>query len=65
MTQITEVAPDLFRITTFIEPFNMQFSQFLVRDEEPLLFHTGPKMLFPEAKEAVEKAHQAAKKGKP
>jgi flavorubredoxin len=53
MTQITEVAPDLFRITTFIEPFNMQFSQFLVRDEEPLLFHTGPRALFATVKEAV------------
>ena len=27
MAQITEVAPDLFRITTFLEPFNLQFSQ--------------------------------------
>ena len=53
MAQITEVAPDLFRITTFVEPFNLQFSQFLVRDEEPLLFHTGPRMMFPAVKEAV------------
>jgi flavorubredoxin len=53
MTQITEIASDLFRMTTFIEPFNMQFSQFLVRDEEPLLFHTGPRALFATVKEAV------------
>jgi len=53
MPQITEVAPDLFRITTFVEPFNLQFSQFLLRDEEPLLFHTGPRMMFPAVKEAV------------
>lgn len=53
MAQITEVAPDLFRITTFLEPFNLQFSQFLVRDAEPLLFHTGPRALFPAVKEAV------------
>ena len=53
MAQITEIAPDLFRITTFLEPFNMQFSQFLVRDAEPLLYHTGPRMLFPAVKEAV------------
>lgn len=53
MAQITEVAPDLFRISTFVEPFNLQFSQFLVRDEEPLLFHTGPRMMFPAVKEAV------------
>lgn len=53
MTKITEVAPDLFQITTFVEPFNLQFSQFLVRDEEPLLFHTGPRLLFLVVKEAV------------
>ncbi|WHZ13619.1 MAG: Anaerobic nitric oxide reductase flavorubredoxin [Nitrospira sp.] len=53
MAQMTEVAPDLFRITTFLEPFNLQFSQFLVRDAEPLLFHTGPRALFPAVKEAV------------
>jgi flavorubredoxin len=53
MAQITEIAPDLFRITTFIEPINLQFSQFLVRDDEPLLFHTGPRALFPEVKAAV------------
>ena len=53
MAQITEVAPDLFRITTFLEPFNLQFSQFLVRDAEPLLYHTGPRALFPAVKEAV------------
>ena len=53
MAQITEVAPDLFRISTFVEPFNLQFSQFLVRDEEPLLFHTGPRMMFLAVKEGV------------
>jgi flavorubredoxin len=53
MAHITEVAPDLFRITTFVEPFNLQFSQFLVRDDEPLLFHTGPRALFPDVKAAV------------
>ena len=53
MAQITEVAPDVFRITTFIEPINLQFSQFLLRDEEPLLFHTGLRALFPDVKEAV------------
>jgi len=53
MAKITEIAPDLFRITTFVEPFNLQFSQFLVRDDEPLLFHTGPRSLFSAVKESV------------
>ena len=37
----TEVAPDIFRICTFFPEFNLQFNQFVVRDDEPLLFHTG------------------------
>jgi len=53
MAKITEVAPDLFRITTFVQPFNIQFSQFLLCDDQPLLFHTGPRALFQEVKSAV------------
>jgi flavorubredoxin len=53
MATITEIAPDVFRISTFVTAFNLQFNQFLVRDEEPLLFHTGLKALFPAVREAV------------
>ena len=53
MTQITEVAPDLYRISTYVQEINLQFSQFLVRDDEPLLFHTGLKKLFPLVRDAV------------
>jgi flavorubredoxin len=53
MTQITEIAPDIFRISTFIPEGNLQFNQFLVRDEQPLLFHTGMKGLFPVVRDAV------------
>ena len=53
MTQITEIAPDIFRISTFISEGNLQFNQFLVRDEQPLLFHTGMKGLFPVVRDAV------------
>lgn len=53
MTQITEIAPDVYRISTFVPEGNLQFNQFLVRDEQPLLFHTGMKGLFPAVKDAV------------
>ena len=53
MSQITEIAPDVFKMSTFIPEANLQFNQFLVRDEEPLLYHTGMKGLFPVVKEAV------------
>jgi flavorubredoxin len=53
MTTVTEIAPDVFRINTFIPEANLGFSQFLVRDEEPLLYHTGMRALFPLVAEAV------------
>jgi flavorubredoxin len=53
MTQITEIAPDMYRISTFVPEANLQFNQFLVRDEQPLLFHTGMKRLFPVVRDAV------------
>jgi flavorubredoxin len=55
MTNITEIAPDIFRISTFVPEANLGFSQFLVRDSEPLLFHTGMRGLFPLVHEAVAK----------
>ena len=53
MTQINEIAPDMYRISTFIPEINLQFNQFLVRDEQPLLYHTGMKGLFPVVRDAV------------
>jgi flavorubredoxin len=55
MTTITEIAPETYRISTFVPEANLGFSQFLVRDEEPLLFHTGGRALFPLVHEAVSK----------
>jgi len=53
MTRITEIAPDLYQISTFVPESNLQFNQFLIRDEQPLLFHTGMKGLFPVVRDAV------------
>ena len=41
MTTVSEIAPDMFRISTFVPDFNLQFNQFLLRDDEPLLFQTS------------------------
>ena len=53
MARIDEIAPDTFRISLYVEQFDLQFNHFLVRDEEPLLFHTGMRRMFPEVREAV------------
>lgn len=53
MARITEIAPDVFQLTTYVPEADLQFHQFLVRDDEPLLFHTGMRGLFPIVREAV------------
>ncbi|OAI57179.1 MBL fold metallo-hydrolase [Verrucomicrobiaceae bacterium SCGC AG-212-N21] len=55
MTAIDEIAPDVFRLSVYAAEFDMQFNHFLVRDEEPLLFHTGLRSMFPLLREAVGK----------
>lgn len=54
-TQIDEIAPDIFRIMTYVPEADLQFSQFIVRDDEPLLFHTGMNALHPQVRDAVAK----------
>jgi flavorubredoxin len=53
MAKIDEIAPDLFRISLFVPEINLQFNHFVVRDDEPLLFHTGTRRMFPAVREAV------------
>ena len=53
MAKIDEIAPDLFRISVFAPGMDLQFNHFVVRDDEPLLFHTGMRKMFPEVREAV------------
>jgi len=38
---ISEIAPNVFRISIFAQVANLQFNHFLVKDDEPLLYHTG------------------------
>jgi len=53
MSPVTEIAPDLFRLSTYVPGIDLQFNQFLVRDEQPFLFHTGMRSIFGEVREAV------------
>src|SRR5262245_59947277 len=53
VTRVDEIAADIFRISTYVPDFNLQFNQFLVRDDEPLLFKTGMKQMYGIVREAV------------
>src|SRR5688572_12226792 len=56
-TRVDEIADGIYRISTPSEivPGGFTFNQFLIRDDEPLLFHTGLRASFPVVKEAVGK----------
>ena len=54
---IHEIAPDTYRINVPLPdmiPGGFSFNQYLVVDEKPLLFHTGPRKLFPIIRQQIE-----------
>jgi flavorubredoxin len=53
VARTTEIAPDIYRISVFVPEINLEFSHFLVRDDEPLLFHAGLRSMFPILREEV------------
>lgn len=53
MARVDEIAPDIYRVSVFVPEINLQFNHFLVKDDEPLLFHAGLRGLFPIVREAV------------
>jgi len=52
---IHEISPDVFRISLYEPTLDMQFNHFLLRDDAPLLFHTGYRRAFQPLLEAVSK----------
>jgi flavorubredoxin len=57
-TDTYEVADGIFRISTCIAdiaPGGFTFNQFLVVADAPLLFHTGPRRMFPLVSKAIER----------
>ena len=55
-TNVHEIADGIFRINTPVtlpEAGQFSFNQYLIVDDAPLLFHTGPRRMFPLVREAV------------
>jgi flavorubredoxin len=51
-----EIASGIYRISTYCPegpPGGITFNQFVIADDEPLLFHTGTRRLFPDVHKAV------------
>ena len=55
-TNVHEIIDGIYRINTpvlFENGNSFSFNQYLITDDEPLLFHTGPRKMFPLVREAV------------
>ncbi|HVY83361.1 MAG TPA: hypothetical protein VG994_20405 [Steroidobacteraceae bacterium] len=55
-TNVHEVAPGIYRINTPVglpEAGQFNFNQYLIADDAPMLFHTGPRRMFPLVREAI------------
>ena len=59
-----EIADGVFRFSTFVPeiaaPAGFSFNQFLIRAEQPLLFHTGPRHMFDDIRAAAERVTPVA-----
>lgn len=58
-TKVNEIADGVYRLSTFVAevgpPAGFTFNQFLITGDEPLLFHTGLRRMFPLVRDAVAK----------
>jgi flavorubredoxin len=52
-TRVTEVAARVYQLTTVVPGAPVAFNQYLIAADEPLLFHTGMRGLFPSVSAAV------------
>jgi flavorubredoxin len=55
-TNVHEISDGIYRVNTPVEitgAGKFSFNQYLIVDDEPLLFHTGPRKMFPLVREAV------------
>jgi flavorubredoxin len=55
-TRVDEIAERIYRLSTFVPdigPTGFTFNQFLIDADEPALFHTGPRAMFPLVSEAI------------
>jgi len=60
-TSVDEIAPQIYRFSTFIPQAGIVFNQFLIDADEPLLFHTGQRQLFPQVQKALARVIEPAR----
>jgi flavorubredoxin len=50
---VTQITTDVYRISNFAPDYGIQFNQFLIKDDQPFLMHTGFKKMFAGTRDAV------------
>ncbi len=64
-TQIDQIGDGIYRLSTYVPeiaaPAGFTFNQYLIDAKEPLLFHTGPRRMFPAVSAAFETVLPARK----
>src|SRR6516165_6680738 len=62
-TKISEIAEGIYRLSTYVPdiapPAGFTFNQFLVLGDEPLMFHTGLRKMFPLNRDALNRIIEA------
>lgn len=53
MSDVHEIADGIYRIATYVPEIPLVFTQFLIKDEQPLLYHTGSRAMFEQTLEGV------------
>ncbi|MGH8161112.1 MAG: MBL fold metallo-hydrolase [Gammaproteobacteria bacterium] len=54
-TIVTEISDRIYQLSTYVEPADLRFNQYLIVSDEPLLFHCGQRQLFPSVRAALDK----------
>jgi flavorubredoxin len=52
-TRLDEIADRIYRVSTYLPQIGLNFNQFLIDADEPMLFHTGHRSLFPSVSAAI------------
>jgi flavorubredoxin len=52
-TQVDEIADGIHRLSTYVPEADFMFNQFVIAADEPLLFHCGPRQMYPLVSEAA------------
>ncbi|HUF83776.1 MAG TPA: MBL fold metallo-hydrolase, partial [Acidimicrobiia bacterium] len=52
-TTVDEIADGIHRLSTYVPDADFMFNQFVITADEPLLFHCGPRQMFPLVSEAA------------